>query len=253
MHYYQFNISDYRKDTIHLTHQEHYIYRGLIDMYYESEKPLTLDKRRLLRLLSCAYDQIDMLDNVLADFFIETQKGYTHPRIEAELEKIYQKSGKARESANKRWQKHANASKADANVMRTHSERNANGMLPNNLVTYKPKKKTATKRFIAPTLEQLKDYKKEKDLNLIPEQFIDFYESKGWLVGKNKMRDWKAAARGWSTREKKQSNGELKLPRDDEQLQSFAKQNNLPGAISGESYWQYRNRLNSEIEKRANL
>ena len=39
-----------------------------------------------------------------------------------------------------------------------------------------------------------------------PQQFIDFYASKGWMVGKNKMKDWKAAIRTWETRDKKESN-----------------------------------------------
>ena len=250
MHYYQFNIGDYRKDTIHLTHEEHYIYRALIDIYYESEQPLSLDKRRLLRLLSCSYDQIDMLDNVLTDFFIETENGYKHPRIESELAKIYEKSDKARDSANKRWEKHANASNKDAKAMRTHSEGNASAMLPIDPLPNNPIKKTATKRFVAPSLRQVKDYKQGKDLKIDPEAFIDFYESKGWMVGKNKMRDWKAAARGWAARETKEGNGKLKLPRGDEQLESFAKEHDLPGTRAGESYWQYRNRLNAEIEKR---
>ena len=36
-----------------------------------------------------------------------------------------------------------------------------------------------------------------------PEKFIDFYESKGWMVGKNKMKDWKAAVRTWERSESK--------------------------------------------------
>lgn len=40
MHYYQFNIADYRKDTVHLTRIEHSIYRDLIDWYYLEETPI---------------------------------------------------------------------------------------------------------------------------------------------------------------------------------------------------------------------
>ena len=68
------------------------------------------------------------------------------------------------------------------------------------------------KRFTPPTLEELTEYCKEKNLNIDPQRFIDFYSSKGWYVGKNKMKDWKAAARGWQTREKGGyiNNGKLK-------------------------------------------
>lgn len=63
---------------------------------------------------------------------------------------------------------------------------------------------TKRKRFVKPTLEELEAYKREKDLNVNCEHFLDFYESKGWMIGKNHMKDWKATMRGWSSREKEQ-------------------------------------------------
>lgn len=51
-------------------------------------------------------------------------------------------------------------------------------------------------RFIVPTLEELKN----EFPNLDAQRFHDFYSSKGWMVGKNKMKDWKAAARNWLSR-----------------------------------------------------
>lgn len=52
-------------------------------------------------------------------------------------------------------------------------------------------------RFKPPSLEDVKAYCNERKNNVDPQTFIDFYESKGWYVGKNKMRDWKAAIRTW--------------------------------------------------------
>ena len=55
-------------------------------------------------------------------------------------------------------------------------------------------------RFVPPTLEEVTAYVSERNSKVIPQAFIDFYESKGWMVGKNKMKDWKAACRnaeGW--------------------------------------------------------
>ena len=55
------------------------------------------------------------------------------------------------------------------------------------------------KRFTPPTYQQIIDYCKELCITPIDaNRFIDFYESKGWYVGKNKMKDWKAAVRNWS-------------------------------------------------------
>lgn len=53
------------------------------------------------------------------------------------------------------------------------------------------------RRFVPPTLEEVANYCKERNNNIEPEAFIDFYESKGWMVGKNKMKDWKACIRNW--------------------------------------------------------
>lgn len=51
--------------------------------------------------------------------------------------------------------------------------------------------------FMRPTLEEVSEYCKERNNNVDPETFINFYESKGWYVGKTKMKDWKAAVRTW--------------------------------------------------------
>lgn len=57
-------------------------------------------------------------------------------------------------------------------------------------------------RFIKPTLEEIKEYCIERNNNINPESFYDFYESKNWMVGKNKMKDWKACIRTWESRNK---------------------------------------------------
>jgi len=51
--------------------------------------------------------------------------------------------------------------------------------------------------FIPPTLSEIKVYCQERNNGVNPEKFFDFYESKGWMVGKNKMKDWRAAVRTW--------------------------------------------------------
>lgn len=58
----------------------------------------------------------------------------------------------------------------------------------------KPQSRT---RFVKPTIEQVSDYCKERGNSVDPQRFIDYYESNGWKVGKNAMKDWKAAIRTW--------------------------------------------------------
>lgn len=54
------------------------------------------------------------------------------------------------------------------------------------------------KRFTKPTIEELKEYCSEKKLNVDCEKFFNYYESKGWVVGKAPMKSWKAALANWS-------------------------------------------------------
>lgn len=59
------------------------------------------------------------------------------------------------------------------------------------------------KRFAPPTLENVSEYCREMGYtNVDAARFIDFYTSNGWMVGKNRMKDWKAAVRNWGRREK---------------------------------------------------
>lgn len=57
-------------------------------------------------------------------------------------------------------------------------------------------------RFTPPTTEEIQAYCNEKHYNVNPEHFIDYYESNGWKVGRNSMKDWKAAVRNWARRDK---------------------------------------------------
>ena len=56
-------------------------------------------------------------------------------------------------------------------------------------------------RFVPPTVEEVESYCSERSNNVDPQSFIDFYASKGWMIGKNKMKDWKAAVRTWEKRD----------------------------------------------------
>ena len=60
-------------------------------------------------------------------------------------------------------------------------------------------------RFVPPTVQEVAEYIAEKNYVVNAQRFVDFYESKNWFVGKNKMKDWKAAVRSWQSREKDSS------------------------------------------------
>ena len=57
-------------------------------------------------------------------------------------------------------------------------------------------------KFIKPSIEDIKTYCEERNNNIDANAFYDFYESKGWKVGNQKMKDWKACVRTWEKRTK---------------------------------------------------
>ena len=66
-------------------------------------------------------------------------------------------------------------------------------------------------KFIPPTVEEVEDYINERGYDIDAHRFIDYYTANGWSVGRNKMRDWRAAVRNWSrnsfTSDKKKDSG----------------------------------------------
>lgn len=64
---------------------------------------------------------------------------------------------------------------------------------------------TRAKRFSPPTLDDVSAYIRERGSNVDAQRFLDFYTAKGWMVGKNRMKDWKAAVRTWEKRDSEQN------------------------------------------------
>lgn len=79
------------------------------------------------------------------------------------------------------------------------------------------------KYFSKPNLIEIENYCKERKNNIDAESFINFYDSKGWMVGKNKMKDWKAAIRTWEMRNKKQYIKPNSISKIDIQINEYMK------------------------------
>jgi len=62
------------------------------------------------------------------------------------------------------------------------------------------------KRFSPPTVEEVAAYCDERGNNIDPQHFVDYYSARGWMIGKNHMKDWKAAVRTWEKSDKKTNN-----------------------------------------------
>ena len=94
----------------------------------------------------------------------------------------------------------ANASNTQANQADNDNE--SDNVNDNDIDIKKSKGKTS--RFTPPTIQEIEDYIKEKGYSVDAEAFFAFYDSNGWLVGKNKMKSWKSAITTWAKREEKQ-------------------------------------------------
>lgn len=71
-------------------------------------------------------------------------------------------------------------------------------------------KKIENRAFAPPTVENVIGYCNEKGYKVDAERFVDFYSSKGWMIGKNKMKDWRAAVRNWARQEKEAEKPKVK-------------------------------------------
>ena len=104
MHYYPHNIGDFRKDTPHLSPSEKGIYRDLLDYAYVTEKPLPNDLNLLCRVTGAVTSkEKPLVSKLLSEFFVETQHGWEHKRVIAEIKKFYAKSKAGQAGAAGKW------------------------------------------------------------------------------------------------------------------------------------------------------
>ena len=89
MNHYPHHIGDFDKATRHLTRLERSIYRDLMDVYYDTENRLALDRNDLCRrIIARSTDELTAVEQVLKEFFIETESGWFNSRCEDEIQKF---------------------------------------------------------------------------------------------------------------------------------------------------------------------
>lgn len=86
------------------------------------------------------------------------------------------------------------------NQIKTKEEPNVLCIMNNELCNKEKRIIEKRKIFTKPTIEEIEEYCKERNNGINANAFFDFYESKDWYVGKNKMKDWKACIRTWEKR-----------------------------------------------------
>lgn len=194
MHYYHFNIADYRKDTGHLSIEEHYIYRYLIDWYYLDESPIPKKTQVVSRRLGLGSSGLLSLQNVLNDFFELKEKGWVHKRIEADLSKYRQKADIAKVNGSKGGRPKGSTKKPRKTQVVNLANPEITGSKPNQ----EPITNNILKgKFTPPSATEVAEYAKSKQIKIDAQHFVDHYQTNGWMRGKNKIKDWKACVRTW--------------------------------------------------------
>lgn len=192
MHYYQFNLSDYITATAHLTPMQDLAYRRLLDYYYEKEKPIPNKTEWVSNRIRLASER-ESVEHVLSEYFaLNDADEWVHDVCEANI-KAYQKrcvTNKANSIKGGRPKKTESVSSRIPNQE----------LITNNQEPITKDQKKGGKRFSPPSVIEVRQYCDERKNKVDPETFVDFYESKGWIVGKNKMKSWKACVRTWEKR-----------------------------------------------------
>lgn len=133
--------------------------------------------------------------------------GFIRDQIDRDQAKYQETCNRRKEAARKRWDANASfALQTDANECKAmHPEpEHEPDPEPEPEPDINNNKKSGAKRtaFTPPSPDDIRQYEKEQGYRSEADAIFDFYESKGWMVGRNKMKDWKAAVRGWHTRNK---------------------------------------------------
>lgn len=130
-------------------------------------------------------------------------------QIDRDAEKRDDFAKKQKEKANKRWNKenpedatasHGISGKAKNASVCQDKNKNKDNIPPTPLAGGEG----VSSRFVPPTPQEVTDYCQQRQNGIDGNEFCDFYASKGWMIGKSKMKDWRAAVRTWEKSRQKQ-------------------------------------------------
>jgi uncharacterized protein YdaU (DUF1376 family) len=121
MHYFQFNIGDYIKNTIHLSLLEDLAYRRLLDYYYDSEKPIPNDIPLVSRKMRL---DAEVIQTVLNEFFVLTPEGYKNHRADQEIASYHEYMAKQKANGSKGGRPKKTQTKPTANPSQTQNNPN---------------------------------------------------------------------------------------------------------------------------------
>ena len=192
---FQLYASDFFVDTITWSLEELGLYARLIFIEW-ANGPLPSNPQKLAQIAGISPRKLAVIWPQISSKFIRNDEDkYVNIRLEETRQKQLNYSESRRKGAYAKHEKDRAHADAHAEHMDMH-----NGYSPTPTPTPTPTTKTKDKKnrtFIPPSIEEVRAYCAERGNGLDPELFIDKYTGNGWMVGKNKMKDWKAVVRTW--------------------------------------------------------
>ena len=196
MYYYQFHIGDYRSATSHLSNEEDLAYRRLLDMYYDTEKPIPLDVAWVSKRIKIAPM---IVRDVLNDMFKQTEDGFIHSRCDKEIAvyKGFSTAGKL--GAAIRWGKRGDSPSITPPIATMNHEPTTNNHKP---IKEGTRGSRLSVDWVLPTewADWAKQERPDLDLKSVSEQFRDYWSAKAGS-GATKL-DWQATWRNWVRNQK---------------------------------------------------
>ena len=199
MHYFQFNIADYRSATVHLSNEEDLAYRRLLDMYYDMETKIPLDTQWVARRIRV---DAEVIRNVLTDMFEQHEDGWFHARCQETIEHYHAMAEKNRANG-KLGGRRKNPVGSDSQPIAkatNNQELETNNQKP--IVEKSQRGSRLANNWILPDEWEYWANKERPDLNAkqVFDQFKDYWCAK---AGKDAIKlDWQATWRNWVRNQK---------------------------------------------------
>jgi hypothetical protein len=179
----------------------------IVEMVYEQGGTLPLSNCKSIAF--ALHVESNIVERIIKEFDLFENDGivFWSKSINTRLDKradIAEKRKKAAANSwESRWAKQMQ-SKPDANTMDCNAIKEKERKEKDNKENTLKDKGENAKRFTPPAIDEVKKYISEKGYSVDGEAFVSFYTSKNWFVGKNKMKDWRAAVVTWEKRQSEQ-------------------------------------------------
>lgn len=196
--WFPFYVGDYLADTMHLSALEHGVYFLLLASYYKNQGPLPDDDKRLANITRLSLSDWSATRSAMTEFFEIRDGKWFHKRADKEINQrkstqLARQQG-AKRTNEARWGDRSpiqspiqSPSRSSVGISQSHSQSD--------------KEKKGNTNFTPPSIEEVLLLGAKAGL---PEsesrKFHAFYESKGWMVGKNRMKSLNGAISGWKLR-----------------------------------------------------